>query len=50
MKVENRGRGGGRPKTKWLTDVDKIKWLEAENAYLKAENNFLAKLQAKKAE
>ena len=40
--VESRGkgRGGGRPKTKGLTPEDKIKRLEAENAYLKAENSF----------
>jgi transposase len=47
---ENRGRGGGRPKTKNLTDADKIKRLEAEVAYLKAENDFLARLRAKRAE
>jgi transposase-like protein len=47
----NNGKGkGGRPKTKNLTDAEKIKWLEAENAYLKAENDFLAKLRAKRAE
>ena len=39
---------GGRPKTKGLTDIDKIKRLEIENAYLKAENDFLAKLRAAK--
>lgn len=48
--TETRGKGGGRPKTKNLTDSEKIKWLEAENAYLKAENDFLAKLRAKRAE
>ena len=36
----------GRPKTR----DDKIKRLEAEVAYLKAENDFLAKLRAKRAE
>ena len=48
--VENRGkgRGGGRPKTKGITPEDRIKRLEAENAYLKAENDFLAKLRAKR--
>lgn len=41
------GRGkGGRPKTKNLTKTEKIKKLEAEVAYLKAENDFLAKLRA----
>jgi len=50
--IETRGKakGGGRPKTKNLTDADKIKRLEAENAYLKAENDFLAKLRAKRRE
>jgi len=48
--TEARGRSGGRPKTKWTTDTDKIKYLEAKVAYLKAENDFLAKLRAKKAE
>jgi transposase len=49
LKLETRGKGGGggRPKTKNLTDAEKIKWLEAENTYLKAENDFLAKLRAK---
>lgn len=48
LKIETRGKatGGGRPKTKNLTDADKIKRLEAEVAYLKAENDFLAKLRA----
>lgn len=44
--TRGRGHGGGRPKTKGLTDADRIKRLETENAYLKAENNFLAKLRA----
>lgn len=43
---EWRGRGGGRPRTRGLTDADKIKRLETEVAYLKAENHFLAKLRA----
>lgn len=46
--VETRGRGGGRPKTKGITPEDRIKRLEAENAYLKAENSFLANLRAKR--
>jgi len=48
--AELRGKsgGGGRPKTKNLTDADKIKRLEVEVAYLKAENDFLAKLRASK--
>lgn len=50
LKTESRGRGGGRPGLKGLTDADKIKRLQAENAYLKAENDFLAKLRAKRTE
>jgi transposase-like protein len=50
LRVEARGkhRGGGRPRTKDLTEADKIKRLEIEVAYLKAENDFLAKLRAAK--
>ena len=44
---EARGRHGGRkPKQKDMSDKDRIKRLEAENAYLKAENHFLARLRA----
>lgn len=51
LKTYTRGKGGGRPKKpKDLTDADKIKRLEAENAYLKAENDFFIKLRAKRAE
>lgn len=45
--VETRGRIG-RPRTKGITPEDKIKRLETENAYLKAENDFLAKLRARR--
>jgi transposase-like protein len=50
LRIETRGRGkgGGRPRTKGLTEADRIKRLEIEVAYLKAENNFLAKLRAAK--
>lgn len=41
-------KGGGRPKTKNLTDAEKIKRLETEVAYLKAENDFLARLRARR--
>ena len=41
---------GGRPKTKGITEADRIKRLEAQVAYLKSENDFLAKLRAKRAE
>lgn len=49
---DNRGRdkGGGRPKTKNLSDKEKIERLEAKVAYLKAENDFLAKLRAARKE
>lgn len=49
---DNRGqsKGGGRPKTKDLTDKEKIERLEATVAYLKAENDFLAKLRAARKE
>ncbi len=50
LMVESRGRGGGRPRVNGLTDVKKIEYLEAKVAYLKAENDFLAKLRASRAE
>lgn len=50
LTAERRGRGGGRPRIKGLSAKDKIKRLETEVAYLKAENDFLAKLRAKRAE
>ena len=48
--IETRGRGStGRPKKpKDLSETDKIKRLEAEVTYLRAENDFLAKLRAKR--
>lgn len=45
--AETRGKGGGRPRKNWQNDKEKIKYLEAEVAYLKAENDFLAKLRKK---
>ncbi len=49
--METRGTNAtGRPKTKNVTDRDKIKHLELQVKYLKAENDFLAKLRAKRAE
>jgi len=48
LSVEHRGRNGGRPRTVGLTDRDRIERLEAKVAYLKAENDFLAKLRAKR--
>jgi len=43
---EVRGKNSGRPRTKNMTEAEKMKRLEAEVAYLKAENDFLAKLRA----
>ena len=49
--ARHQGEGStGRPKTKGVTDADKIKRLELQVKYLKAENDFLAKLRAKRAE
>ena len=49
--AKGRGQGAtGRPKTKGITDEDKIKRLELQVKYLEAENDFLAKLRAKRAE
>lgn len=47
---ENRGLShhGGRPRIKGLTEKERIKRMEIEIAYLKAENDFLAKLRAAK--
>jgi hypothetical protein len=48
LSIGTRGRsGGGRPKTNWSNDKEKIKYLETQVAYLKAKNNFLAKLRKK---
>lgn len=49
---ELRGKGGGRRKTalNGLTPKEKIKRLELEVQYLKKENDFLAKLRAKRTE
>lgn len=47
LKIDNRGKSGGRPKTNWSDKKEKIKYLEAENAYLKEENRFLVKLRKK---
>jgi len=50
LKIETRGKHhrGGRPRIRGLTDAEKIKYLEIENAYLKAENDFFMKLRAAK--
>jgi len=50
LRTDARGLAGrGRPKTRGSA-ADKIKWLEAKVAYLKAENAFLAELRAARAE
>lgn len=50
LSEETRGRakGGGRPKTKGITDADKMRRMEIKIAYLEAENAFLTKLRAAK--
>ena len=50
LNIETRGKHhkGGRPRIRGLTDADKIKRMTIEIAYLKAENDFLAKLRAAK--
>lgn len=47
LSAETRGQSGGRPKKNWQNDKEKIKYLEATVAYLKVENDFLAKLRKK---
>lgn len=47
VETRGRGKGGGRPKTNWSNEKEKIKYLETQIAYLKAENDFLAKLRKK---
>lgn len=48
---ESRGKEAtGRPKTRGVTDADRIKRLELQVRYLEAENDFLAKLRARRAE
>ena len=47
LRFDGRGshKSGGRPKVNWSDDAEKLKYLEAQVAYLKAENAFLAKLR-----
>jgi hypothetical protein len=48
---EARGsNSSGRPKKQKLTEAERLKYLEAEVKYLKAENSFLVALRAKKTE
>jgi len=48
LSINTKGRKKKIPKD--ITDKDKIERLEAEIAYLKAENDFLVELRAKRAE
>lgn len=52
LRTDRRGKhgNGGRPTTKNLTEKEKLERLEAQVAYLKAENDFLKQLRAKRAE
>ena len=45
-----RGKHTSQKKINANTETDRLKWLEAEVKYLKAENAFLAQLRAKRAE
>ena len=48
LNTDRRGRGSsGRPRARGLTEKDRVERLEVENAYLKAENDFLKQLRAK---
>ena len=46
--AETRGRNSSRTKTKNMSDKERMEYLEAQVAYLKAENDFLAKLRAQR--
>ena len=48
--IESRGKNVHKTKNEDLSNEDRIERLEIENAYLKAENDFLAKLRAKRRE
>ena len=49
--VDTRGKNvSNKKRAPRNTEADRMKWLEAEVAYLKAENAFLAQLRAKRAE
>ncbi len=52
LSTDRRGKhgNGGRPTTKNLTEKGKLERLEVQVAYLKAENDFLKQLRAKRAE
>lgn len=42
---ENRGGQGGRPRSRYDNDKDKIKYLETKLAYLEEENKLLKKMK-----
>lgn len=50
LMTERRGKslGGGRPKTRGMTDAEKIERLEATVAYLQAEKAYFMKLRAQR--
>ena len=48
FEVVNKRNAGKVRKNKKLSEKEKIKYLEAQVAYLKAENDFLVKLRAKR--
>lgn len=49
--ADTRGKNStGRKNGRVNTETNRLKWLEAEVKYLKAENTFLAQLRAKRAE
>lgn len=45
METRGKSKGGGRPRVNWSDDKEKLKYLETQVAYLKAENAFLARLR-----
>lgn len=51
LSADRRGLGSsGRPRTTGLSEEERVERLEAEVSYLKAENDFLKRLRAKRAE
>ena len=50
LEEEKRGSFGGRPKVKFKSQEEEIKYLKTKITYIKAENDFLAKLRGLKRE
>lgn len=50
LEIERRGKtpGGGRPRTRGMSDAEKIERLEATVAYLQAEKAYFMKLRAQR--